>query len=295
MIETIAGRRVAGFRAGACALAIVALAGCGGGGEAGTVNDHGTSTTQRMNCASACVESDTLSAGQMQAQFYLEDDGTRTQAEGGFFSGITIGYNVELHGDALYFVHGTVASQMGLPKASGGAAMADLGSPYLYDLPQRATAPLAGQFELHHAGQVYTSSTTLPAPFSIVSPTAGAVYSKASDAIPIQLDAARPEATWLVDAIDCRTSNNQSWVGGGAGWDPAFFTTDDGRSVQFHAATYMARLQQLFAQAGGTGTLTSCNLTLKASVTNGGTTADGLAAGSSISGLQLRKVKISVK
>lgn len=293
MNKTIASRRRAGLQASACALAILSLAGCGGG-EAGTIPDHGTSTSEHMNCLTTCIAADTLSAGQMEAHFYLEDDGTRTQAQAGFFSGFTIGYNVELGAEPLYFVRGTDARRMALPLVGNGQAGAPIGDPYIYDFARRATAAVAAQFELHHAGQVYTSSVTLPAPFAIGSPGNGSTYGRTSSVVPILLDAARPEATWDVANANCSATDGTTWVSGGGDGTP-YFSTADGRSVQFRASDYMAALRFTNTTTGAVATLTSCNITLQATVTSGGTMADGFRAGSSISGLQLRKVQITLR
>ena len=293
MTDTAIVRPVAGLALGACALAILALAGCGGGGESGTVNDHGrTSTTQHLECLSTCYESDTLATGGMVADFYIVDDGTRTQAQAGFHTGLTLGYNVELEGDTLYFVRDGMATQMGLPVDNRAIFPA---SPYLFDFAQRATAAVTGRFELRRAAQVYASSVTLPAPFNITSPRDGSVYSKASNAVDIQLDSARPEAAWAVVHADCRDTGDQLWVQAGGNAPSSMFTSADGRSVQFHAADYMASLQFTDTTTGAVASLKSCNFTLQATVTNGGTMADGFRAGSSISGLQMRTLKISLR
>ena len=293
-MKTMLRRRLAGLEAGACALAILTLAGCGGGGEAGTIHDHCTSTTERMTCAATCVPSDTLSAGQMEAHFYLEDDGTRTQAQAGFFHGFSVGYNVELGDEPLYFVRGTDSEAMALPLGYSASSGDPLGDPYLYDFAQRATAPVAAQFQLHHAGQVYVSSVTLPAPFNINSPANGTTYSKASAVVPIQLDSAQPQASWDVANANCKATDGTTWVDGGND-GASYFSTVDGRSVQFRAADYMASLKFTNTSTGAVAALVSCNITLQATVTSGGTMADGFEAGSSISGLQLRKVQIALK
>ncbi len=289
-------RRHAGLAASACALALLALAGCGGGTTAGVVNDKGTSTTLRMSCTGPCVESDTLSTGQMEAHFTVVDNGRKAQAQAGFFDGFTLGYNVELEGDTLYYVQGGVATRMGLPISPGaGIKVHDAApfSPYVMDFPQLPAAPVAGQFELRRAGQTFTSQTSLPAPFNIVSPADGSTVSKSSNAVALQLDAALPQATWTVENSQCRDTSNVLHVQAGNGSLPAF-STDDGRSVLFHAADYMASLQ--FKDANGNPlALTSCVFVLQAAVTNGGTLADGFETGSSISAVQLRQLTVSAR
>lgn len=289
-------RRHAGLAAGACALALLALPGCGGGTNAGVVPDKGTSTSLHMACTGTCVPSDTLAAGQMEAHFTIVDNGKKAQAQAGFFDGFTLGYNVELHGDTLYFVQGGVATQMGLPISPGAGIKVHEAapfSPYVMDFPQLPTTAVAGQFELRRAGQTFISQTSLPAPFNIVSPADGATVSKASNAVALQLDTAQPQATWTVENSQCRDTANVLHVQAGNGSISAF-STDDGRSVQFHAADFMASLQ--FKDADGNPlALASCVFVLQAAVTNGGTLADGFEAGSSVSAVQLRQLTVSAR
>ena len=44
--------------------------------------------------------------------FTLVDNGRKTQAQAGFIDGFTLGYNVELDGDSLYYVQDGVATQI---------------------------------------------------------------------------------------------------------------------------------------------------------------------------------------
>jgi hypothetical protein len=286
-------RRHAGLAASACALAVLALAGCGGGTDAGVVRDKGTSTSLHMSCTGACVQSDTLTAGQMEAHFTVVDNGKKAQAQAGFFDGFTLGYNVELEGDTLYFVQGGVATQMGLPISPGaGIKVHDAApfSPYVMDFPQVPATAVSMQFELRRAGQTLTSQTSLPAPFNIVSPADNTTVSKASNAVALQLDAALPQAAWTVEHSQCRDTSNVPHVQIGNGSVSAF-STDDGRNVQFHAADFMASLQ--FKDANGNPlALASCDFVLQAAVTNGGTLADGFEMGSSVSAVQLRQVTV---
>ncbi len=296
MFKTIQRRRHAGLAASACALATLTLAACGGGTDAGVVRDKGVSTTLRMSCTGTCVQSNTLSTGQMEAHFTIVDNGRKAQAQAGFFDGFTLGYNVELNGDTLYFVQGGVATQMGLPiSPSAGIKVHDAApfSPYVMDFPQLPSTEIAAQFELRRAGQTYTSQVSLPAPFSIVSPADDTTVSKASNAVPIQLDSALPQATWTVENAQCRDTSNvlHEQVGNGV---VSAFSTSDGRSVQFHAADFMASLP--FNDANGARLpLASCVLILQAAVTDGGTLADGFETGSSVSGVQLRQVTITAR
>jgi hypothetical protein len=289
-------RRDAGLAASACTLALLALAGCGGGTDAGVVRDQGTSTSLHMTCIDTCVQSNTLGAGQMEAHFTIVDNGEKAQAQAGFFDGFSVGYNVELDGDTLYFVQGGIATQMGLPISPGaGIKVHDAAafSPYVMDFPQVPAGAVAGQFELRRAGQSFTSQTSLPAPFKIVSPADNTTVSKASNAVALELDAALPQAAWTVEHSQCRDTGNVLHVQVGNGSISAF-STDDGRSVQFHAADFMASLQ--FKDANGTPlTLASCIFVLQAAVTNGGTLADGFATGSSVSAVQLRQLTVSAR
>ncbi|MFL6696744.1 MAG: hypothetical protein ACJ8GJ_06220 [Vitreoscilla sp.] len=289
-------RRHATLAASASTLAILLLAGCGGGTDGGVVPDKGTSTSLRMSCLSTCVQSDTASTGQMEAHFTLVDNGKKAQAQAGFFDGFTVGYNVELNGDSLYFVQGGVATRMGLPISPGaGIKVHDAlpFSPYVMDFPQLPATEVAGQFELRRAGQTYVSQASLPPPFSIVAPADNTTVSKSSNAVPLQLDSAQPQATWTVENSQCRDTSNVLHVQVGNGIISAF-STDDGRSVQFHAADFMASLQ--FDDANGARLpLASCVFILQAAVTHGGTLADGFAIGSSVSGVQLRQVTVTAK
>lgn len=298
MSKTLMRRPRADPGTGACALALLILAGCGGGGEAGVVPDHGTSTNKPMVCLGPCVDSSTLSAGQMEAHFYIVDDGNRTQAQGGFFAGFSVGYNVELEGDPLYFVRGTNAVQMGLPvndfDNTFGIVFIPLGQPYLYDFPSNPTDAVTGQFELRRAsGQVYTSTVTLPAPFRITSPADNTVVSRASDAVALQLDSAQPDATWTVENANCTDTTGMHWTHAG-GSTASLFSTADGRSVVFHAADYISTLQ-FTTDTGATPVLTNCVLKLQATLTNGGTLANGFMPASSISGIQLRTLSLTVR
>lgn len=288
MTKTSIRRPLAGCVASACAVAILALTGCGGG-ESGSVDDHGkTSTSVHMNCGSACVQSDTVATAGLVAHFYIEDDGKRTQAQAGFYSGFTLIYNVELNGDSLYYVQDGVATQMGL------SVDTRLG-PYLVDFARRATAPVTGQFELRRPTQTYASTVTLPAPFDIASPQDGAVYSTSSNAIPLQLDSARPEAAWSVVNATCKDTGNVTHVALFTAAASPMFSTVDGRSAQFHGADFMAALDFTDTTTGVRPQVKSCDLKLQATVTNAGTLAGGFGVNSLISGLQLRKLSISLR
>jgi hypothetical protein len=296
MTTTMLRRRHAGLAASACALATLTLAACGGGTDAGVVPDQGSSTSLHMTCTGDCVPSDTLPAGQMEAHFTIVDNGKKAQAQAGIFDGFTLGYNVELHGDALFFVRGTDVQQMGLPISPGADIKvhdAAAFSPYILDFAQLPTAPVDAQFELRRAGQTYISHVTLPAPFAITSPTGAITVSKASNAVPLQLDSALPQATWTVENSQCRDTSNVPHVQIGNG-NISAFSSDDGRSWQFHAADYMASLP--FTDVNGARLpLASCVFTLQAAVTTGGTLADGFQTGSSVSGVQLRQVSVTAR
>jgi hypothetical protein len=296
MFKTMLHRRHAGLAASACTLAILTLAGCGGGTDAGVVPDKGTSTSLHMSCLSTCVQSNTLSTGQMEAHFTVVDNGRKAQAQAGIFDGFTLGYNVELNEDTLYFVQSGGATRMGLPISPGaGIKVHDAApfSPYVMDFPQLPATSVDGQFELRRSGQTYVSHVSLPAPFAITSPGDDTTVSKSANAVPIQLDSAQPQATWTVENSQCRDTSNVLHVQAGNGIVSPFSTVD-GRSVQFHAADYMASLQ--FADANGVPLpLASCVFILQAAVTNGGTLADGFETGSSVSGVQLRQVTITAK
>lgn len=292
-------RPLAGRFALACLAAplLAAIAGCGGG-ENGTVDDSaGTSTTQSMNCTVACKQSDTLASDTLEAHFYVVDDGSRTQAQVGFFSGITIGYNVELRGDVVNFVQGTTTTRMALAKAAptSNAFFSTLGlpgNPYLADFSTMPTAAVTGEFRMVRATQTLSSSVVLPAPFRITAPGNNATSSKTSDAVTIQLDSAQPNVAWQAGTV-CTDTTGTTHVQTASG-AAAYFTTADSRNFSFDAARFVAGLQYTDAN-GGAATIASCTMTLKALVTNDGTLAEGLGTGSAISGIQLRTVVLNLK
>jgi hypothetical protein len=297
MTEMILHRSKAGFTALASAFlpVLALLAGCGGGNGGVIPDNAGTSATNVMQCTDTCIESDTLAPGKMEAHFYLVDDGSRLQAQAGFFSGFSIGYNVELQGDVLNYLQGTSTTRMALANQDPNAFFSTLGlpgSPYLADVPSLPTAAVTGQFQLVRAAQTLTSEVTLPAPFRITTPSNNATVSKATGSVAIQLDSAQPGAAWQVSAICTDTGGTDYGQAGGAG--SSLFTTADGREVSFDLASYEASLQ--FTQQNGTpAVITHCIVTFQATVTNDGTVADGFQSGSAASGIQLRTVSIDVK
>ncbi len=287
-------------RAGLAALALAGaslpwLAACGGG-DNGVVADHsGTSSTVRMSCTGACVESDTLSPGQIEAHFYIVDDGSRAQAQAGFFNGFSIGYNVELEGDVVNFVQGSSSTRMALPQP-GSDAFANLfdltDSPYLADFALPSGA-ITGQFQMVRATQTLTSTVTLPAPFRITAPGNNATESKASDAVTIQLDAAQPDVAWDIRGASCVDTAGVTWSLSAAS-SGTYFSTADSRSFSFDAARYFASLKPVQSD-GSVATLSSCAVTIHATLTNNGTVANGFRAGSSISAIQLRSLVLNLR
>lgn len=289
----------AGLVALACASAplLGVLAGCGGGGDNGIIPDNaGTSSTVRMNCTSQCIESDTLTPGQMEAHFYIVDDGSRAQAQAGFFSGFSLGYNVELEGDVLNFAQGSSSTRMALPKGDNSQFFDTLrlpGNPYLADFSNLPTGEVTGQFQMVRATQTLTSTVTLPSPFRITAPGNNATSSKSSDAVTIQLDSVQPNATWEVRSASCVDTTGATWSTS-TGGTAQFFSTTDSRSFLFDAAGYFDSLV-LTRSDGTVAVLSSCAATVQATVTNNGTVADGFKAGSAISGIQLRTVTLNLR
>jgi hypothetical protein len=301
MTQMISDRPRAGFIALACALApvLAALAGCGGGDGGVVADPKGTSASVQLECTIKCVDSDTLSTGQMEAHFYIVDDGTRTQAQAGFFHGFAIGYDVELTGgDVVNFIQGSTSTPMELEDNmtnAFGDTLSLPGDPYLVDIKALPTAAVSGQFQLVRPTQTLTSSVTLPAPFNITAPGNNATSSKTSDAVVLQLDAAHPDVAWEAPAATCIDNTGATWdSGGGGSGTSVYFATADSRSFTFDAARYMADL--VFKRTDGTiAVIDSCAVTLKALRTNEGTLADGFATGSDVSAIQLRTVKINLK
>jgi hypothetical protein len=270
-----------------------AVTSCGGG----VVPDPGgTSPDVRLNCAGACVPSDTLSTSAITALMYVVDDGTRTQAQAGFNTDGSIFHNVELQGDTLWFVDGSRQTRMALSREGAWDFLLDLltlGQPYLADIAPQPTTARTYQFQLRRAGGTVTSEVTLPAPFSFTTPGAGQTFSLATTAVPISitrpLDVGAFSTTFVcTDANGNQTSNRVP--------DGQSFSQVDAGGVefQFNVQSFLASLewdQDSFPAAP----VARCDVTLRAISSVPGTLAPDFHAFSILQATQTRSLQIHLR
>lgn len=292
MIHARHARRPA---AGLAALGLLAtLASCGGG----VVPDPGgTSPDVRLNCAGACVPSDTLSTSAITAFMYVVDDGTRTQAQAGFNTDGSIFHNVELAGgDTLWFVDGARQTRMALSREGAWDFLLDLltlGQPYLADIAPQPPTARDYQFQLHRAGSTVTSTVTLPAPFSFASPGDGLVVSIAATGALVTVT--RPLTVGAFSTSFVCTDANGNQTSNRVPDGQSFSQLDaSGVAFQFNVQAFLASLewdQDTFPPAPAA----RCDVTLRAIDSVPGVVAPGFHAFSILRATQTRSVRIRLR
>jgi hypothetical protein len=288
----VQGRRRPVARLAALAIAAVA-ASCGGG----VVPDPGgTSPEVRLNCAGACVPSDTLSTSAITALMYVVDDGARTQAQAGFNTDGSIFHNVELRGDTLWLVDGSQQARMALSLEGAWDFLLDLltlGQPYLADISPQPTTARTYQFQLRRAGGTVTSEVTLPAPFTFATPGGGQVFPLAAAALPIAVT--RPLALGAFGTTFVCTDANGNQTSNRVPDGQSFSQVDaSGVNFQFNVQAFLASLewdQDSFPPAP----VASCDVTLRAIDSVPGTLAPDFHAFSILQATQTRSVQIRLR
>jgi hypothetical protein len=272
---------------------LAALAACGGG----VVPDPGgTSPDVRLNCAGACVPSDTISTSAITAFMYVVDDGGRTQAQAGFNTDGSIFHNVELDGDTLWFVDGGRQTRMALSREGAWDFLLDLltlGQPYLADIAPQPTTARDYQFQLRRAGGTVTSSVTLPAPFSFVTPGNGQVASIVAATVPVSVT--RPLTVGAFGTSFLCTDANGNQTSNRVPDGRSFSQADaSGANYVFNVQAFLASLewdQDTFPPAP----VTRCDVTLRAIDSVPGTLALDFHAFSILQATQVRSVRLLLR
>jgi len=279
---------------GLAALGLLAtLASCGGG----VVPDPGgTSPNVRLNCAGACVPSDTISTSAITAFMYVVDDGSRTQAQAGFNTDGSIFHNVELEGDTLWLVDGSRQTRMALSREGAWDFLLDLltlGQPYLADIAPQPTTARTYQFQLRRAGGTVTSEVTLPEPFEFATPGAGQTFPIGATGVPITLT--RPLDVGAFSTTFLCTDTNGNQTSNRVPDGQSFSQLDaSGVNFQFNVQAFLASLEW-DQDAFPPGPVARCDVTLRAIDSVPGALAPDFHAFSILQATQTRSVRIRLR
>lgn len=291
--------KISSLRLGATGIAVLVagLAGCGGG-----VTDDSGGTAERLTCLETCTPSNTVNPDQLSAHYALVSEGGKVQAQAGFNTGDDPRFNVEVAGgDKLRVVTASGANTFHIP-SSGGiagiiAAFPSLliigATPYLSDVPSSATT-LPADFEFVRGATVYKSSVTLPAPFSITAPAAGATFPMSTRTLSVRL-ASGGMAPENQAEFKCADSNGNTANSTESIPVATIAALADGSGYAYTLDLGAVIDTLIFTTTFPRGAVASCDIGLSVTLQNDGTRDARLGSNTRVFAQQIRRVSFALR
>lgn len=285
-------------RATLMAAAIVtSFAGCGGG-----VTDDSHGAAAHLTCAKQCTPSSSLKTEQIRPSFAIVGNGQKVQAQAGFNTGNDPRFNVELDGDdELRLVTPQGTQKFHIPASSIETVVVDAlktlligATPYLSEVtPAQGTMPV--QFQLVRGTTVYTSAVTLPAPFQITAPVAGAVLPLTTRTLSVRLTSTSATA----DIANAATLNCTDVNGNTASGQPALAVVQGSQATDVNGTAYVLDLGTAldglsFTTTHPRGAVAACDVNLGVTVEVNGQ-ADAAFNNPRVFAQQIRSVRLTLR